>query len=360
MAKNRRHGEGWIEKSGDRYRARYWRDGKKVTVAMCDSMEEADQVLLVYAEGLAKESPIAGETLRSWSEKWLDARETDGVHRSVTRDRHAFKRVTRSEIANLPLASITPRDVRDWVAAQVKSKAARQTVANALNLLRVCLEAACEANKIQVKVPRIARTTDEWTWLRPAEMTVLLAAKSEDRDIFAVAIFTGVRAGELFGLEWRDVDFAHGVVTIRHSWKGSPTKGGRVRRVTLMTPAIEALLRQLERSGNRRNVFPARDGEARSKDQMPDLSAALVAAGITRHVRFHDLRHSCASALIQGTWSPKWIARPLRLEEIKEWLGHTSIMATQRYAHLAPEAIAGLVVKSKKPTKKQPPSPELN
>lgn len=65
----RKHGEGWTERRGDRWRARYWRDGKKVTVATCDTQEEADAVLLVYAEGLAKSSPVAGETLASWSRK---------------------------------------------------------------------------------------------------------------------------------------------------------------------------------------------------------------------------------------------------------------------------------------------------
>jgi hypothetical protein len=39
------------------------------------------------------------------------------------------------------------------------------------------------------------------------------------------------------------------------------------------------------------------------------------------------------------------VARPLRLEEVKEWLGHTSIATTQRYAHLCPEAVQGLVIR---------------
>lgn len=363
----RRHGEGWTERRGDRWRARYWRDGKKVTIATCDTEDEADAVLLVYAEKLAKDAPVAGETLATWSRTWLDAREVDGHHRAVKKDRHAFKRVSGSEIAHLPLAAITPRDVRDWVADQVRSKAARQTIANALNLLRVCLEQACEKNRLQinpalgVKVPRLARTKDAWTWLRAAEIEALLAGTSEERDVFAVAIYTGMRAGELFGLEWRDVDVAHGQIAVRHSWKGKPTKTGHVRRVPLLAPAVEALERQRTRSGGRRHVFPARDGEPRTEDmcprlgpgnaklragQLPPPSSALERAGIKRHVRFHDLRHTCASALLQGFWAPRWVARSLRLEEVKEWLGHTSIATTQRYAHLCPEAVQGLVIRT--------------
>jgi integrase len=354
MKQRRRNGEGWVEKHGETYRARRWGDdGKKETVASgLESKELAEGVLAVFLEGLAVESPIAGETLGSWSRKWLDEREVDGVHRSVDRERHAFKRVSRLPIAELPLAAITPRDVRDWLADQVKTGAAKQTIANALNLLRVCLEKACEQGKLErnpalgVKVPRIASTKEKWTWLRKVELDKLLAPDSEERDVYTVAVYTGLRAGELFGLEWRDVDLAHGVASIRHSWQGTPTKRGEARRVSLLEPAVEALRRQQARSGKRRNVFPARDGEARTENQMPDLGAALRAVGVTRHVRFHDLRHTCASHLIQGTWAPQLVARSLRLEEVQIWLGHTSPATTARYAHLCPEAVAGLVVRT--------------
>lgn len=352
----RDYGDGEIQTRpgarGTRYRARYRHAGKKVNLGTFGSYEEAEGAITTFASGINKAAPMVGETVSTWSAKWLDARETDGVHRSVKKDRHCFKRVTRSELADLPLAAVTPRDVRTWVAAQVKAKAAKQTICNALNLFRGCLEAACQAHLIDanpaagVLVPKIARTKDAWTWLRPAEITTLLALEGEDRDIFACAIFMGVRAGELFGLRWKDVDLVNGTVTIRFSWKGKPTKPGSVRSLTLVQPAIEALVRQQERSGKRRNVFPASDGQARSEDQMPDLDRALKAVGITRHVRFHDLRHTCASALIQGTWAPHWVARPLRLEEVQSWLGHGSIAATQRYAHLCPEAVGGLVVKA--------------
>jgi integrase len=351
----RAHGRGEIERrvGADgkvRYRARPRVDGKKETIGTFDTEEEAEGALAVYREGLIKESPIAGESLASWSRKWLDAREVDGVHRSVKKDRHAFKRVTRHSIANLALAAVTPRDVRDWVADQVKAKAARQTIANALNLLRVCMESACERGLLDrnpalgVRVPKMARTKDAWTWLRDKEIEKLLAGDGEERDLYAVAIYTGVRAGELFGLEWRDVDLEDGVIVVRHSWRGKPTKRGKIHRVRLLRPALEAMQRQLARSGKRRHVFPARDGQPRTEDQMPNLEGALAAVGVTRHVRFHDLRHSCASHLLQGTWAPYWIARPLRLEEVKEWLGHGSIASTARYAHLCPDAVANLVV----------------
>lgn len=362
----RGYGQGTITerktRDGVRYRARYPVNGKRVNVGVFDTREGAEGALARFSEGLAAmnaEAPVAGETLLSWSRTWLDEREVDGVHRDVKNDRYACRRwQLAAELSHLPLAAVTARDVRDWVAAQVRTGAAAQTIRNALNLLRVCLESACERGRLDrnpahgVKVPRIPRTAETWTWLTPPEVALLLAGADEDRDAFAAAVYTGLRAGELFGLERTDVDLDHGVAVIRQSWKGRPTKRGEARRVSLLAPALEALERQLARHKHR-HVFPARDGSARSKDQIPDLAARLEAVGIARHVRFHDLRHTCASALLQGVWAPHWIARPLRLEEVSTWLGHRSFTVTQRYAHLCPEGVAGLVVRN------APPAPRV-
>lgn len=57
-------------------------------------------------------------------------------------------------------------------------------------------------------------------------------------------------------------------------------------------------------------------------------------AGITRRVRWHDLRHTCASHLVQGTWGRVW-----SLAEVRDVLGHSSIKQTERYAHLCPGGI---------------------
>jgi len=58
------------------------------------------------------------------------------------------------------------------------------------------------------------------------------------------------------------------------------------------------------------------------------------AAGMRADVRVHDLRHTCASHLIMGTWGRAW-----RLEEVQVVLGHASRTTTERYARLAPDSI---------------------
>lgn len=101
----------------------------------------------------------------------------------------------------------------------------------------------------------------------------------DDEEVL-LAIFSGLRLGEILGLRWSDVELG-------------------------------------------------RDYTAK----WPKVAQAVFA----RHVRFHDLRHTCASHLVMGSWG-----RPWRLEEVRQMLGHSSITATERYAHLAPEVLWGL------------------
>ncbi|WP_437310834.1 tyrosine-type recombinase/integrase [Sorangium sp. So ce388] len=76
----------------------------------------------------------------------------------------------------------------------------------------------------------------------------------------------------------------------------------------------------------------------RRKQKVDRFDRHLAAAGITRPVRWHDLRHSCASSLAAGWWGRRWT-----LEEVRERLGHPSIPSAHRYAHLSETAIKGAV-----------------
>jgi hypothetical protein len=167
------------------------------------------------------------------------------------------------------------------------------------------------------------------------------------RLLFIFAMFTGLRAGELCGLRWEDVDEARGVVHVRWS-RGEPTKGGKPREVPLLAPALTAIRawRTMSKAAQTRShlalVWPARDGGYHADGYDADWPKMKKMAGVTRRVRFHDLRHTFASHMLQGTWAPGLVARPLRLEELRDLLGHADIAVTQRYAHLCSDAVASL------------------
>ncbi len=151
-----------------------------------------------------------------------------------------------------------------------------------------------------------------------------------------LALHTGMRAGELFNLRWKDIDLENGVISIKDP------KGGENRRVFVLSDALEVLkdLRDEveDRIGRELSgedpVFLKPDGKPFT--QVP--SAFDTAVKICRlnegiedprdRVTFHTLRHTfCSWLAIQGT--------PLHV--IKELAGHKTIQMTERYAHLLPD-----------------------
>jgi integrase len=327
-----------------RWRVRITVDGKQRSAGVYDTREAAEDVLAALIE---QAGPTPRTTLRGWGAEWLDARERGGLHRDVASDRSRWRaRIEPQPWASEPLDTLTSREIRAWVRAMLAEKLARQTVSNVLNLLRVCLEAAVEAELLPanpargVPVPRVARSDDPWTYLRPREVEHLLrhpALPPYQRAVFAAAIYTGARAGELFGLHWRDVDLDGARLVLRHSWRG-PRKNGRVLRVPLLPPAVEALREwwRVRPGLPSALVFAADDGSAHAKGYDAGWASTWREATKTRDgVRFHDLRHTCAASLISGAWGDPW-----RLEEVRDFLGHSTVTMTERYAHLAPGSIA--------------------
>jgi integrase len=345
-----------------KYRARVMVGGQRIPVGTLDTWEDAAGAIAEFWRLRAAEEVAVGSgimSLREWGGRYLDDRETDGWHRSVARDRARWHaRIAEKAIGAMSLDTITARDVRAWVSDQVREPSARgkppakQTVLNALNLLRVALESAVEKGHIpsnparDVRVPRMAQTEEVWDWLRADEVDRLIGHASltaEQRRLFTVAVYTGLRKGELWGLRWKDVDLARAELVVVKSYAGA-TKGGRGRRVPLLKPALDALkaLSALPRLCSL--VFPGHGPVMRNAYDSLGLEEACAAAKV-RRIRFHDLRHSAASHLVQGTWAPALIAGPLRLEEVKEWLGHKSISTTQRYAHFCADSIHGKVLR---------------
>jgi integrase len=135
-------------------------------------------------------------------------------------------------------------------------------------------------------------------------------------------MLTGVRRGEALGLTWERIDWARGVVLL------TETKNGRAREVQLSANADAALARRWT-PGATGLVFGSRNWNSFRQAWV----AAVKAAGIAKF-RFHDLRHTTASWLVQQGRS---------LREVKELLGHSDIHITMRYAHLAPDHLRAAV-----------------
>lgn len=321
-----------------------------------------------------------GDTLAEWGVEWLDRRERGGLVRGVAQERSVWRNhIAPAPFAALPLRSITRpmivrwldglihdatarRSIRGGPARETDAPLSRQTVQLSLRVLRSCLRAALDAGRIdaspahELRVPSFQRDDDKtqaWSWLTLAEIERVLTApklerprqgirptstvKTHEVDVpedvriaWTVLLYTGLRPpGELLRLRWRDVldlDGEHPRLRMQGKGRQRPT-----REVPLLPPARDALRRWRKIDPG---IATAPVFRRPAKWDVGWRRWGLSLLG--RHARPYDLRHTCASHLVQGSWG-----RALSLHEVCRWLGHTNVTTTQRYAHLAPEGLRG-------------------
>ncbi|MGH8507102.1 MAG: tyrosine-type recombinase/integrase [Gammaproteobacteria bacterium] len=173
--------------------------------------------------------------------------------------------------------------------------------------------------------------------LTPPEISRLLEAiQGRDRVLFMAAILTGLRQGELLGLQWGDIDWLNRQIMVRRSYTAGrfyEPKTPSSRRKVDIPEGLVAALREWRLAcplGDHDLVFPNGAGKPESQSNVlkRGFYPALRRAGL-RRIRFHDLRHTFASLLIHNGEHPK---------RIQALMGHSSINVTMDvYGHLMPE-----------------------
>ncbi len=185
-----------------------------------------------------------------------------------------------------------------------------------------------------------------------AELERLFQAVKGDPVEFPVlmAAFYGLRRSEIMGLRWQAIDFVGNTITIDHTVVQFRSKGktkviqkdrtknaSSCRSLPLVPQYRELLLRMKERQEQCRklcgNCYIESDyiyvndlGEPYQPNFVSQHFRALLEKNQLRVIRFHDLRHTCASLLLKNGVSMK---------EIQEWLGHSNFSTTANiYAHL--------------------------
>lgn len=156
-------------------------------------------------------------------------------------------------------------------------------------------------------------------YLSPAEVAKLLEVASPAlRPIVVVALHTGMRQSEIFGLRWQDVDLTHGTVTVRRGKNNE-------RRVIPMNATLLETMRALKKEAEGPYVFAGRF-EGHRKAAAKTFGKAVTEAKLT-DFRFHDLRHTFASYMMM---------RGCDVKTLQTLMGHKDITMTLRYSHLSP------------------------
>jgi integrase len=246
----------------------------------------------------------------------------------------SFVKVLGRTFGTRILSKIRSGDVQRWVDARSQEKKrGGKTIKPATVVSEfVCLSAIFrEAKKRSyvydnpcrgVTLPRVNNKITRC--LTDEQEKRLLAACSECfRPIVVTALFSGMRLGEILDLRWGDVDLDTGILTVVHG------KGEKMRHIP-MVPELKEALGAIDRTVSADGaaspwIFNNPETGTRWVDTKKQWARALRISGI-REFRFHDLRHTFASRLVQ---------RGVPLKAVQELLGHADIKMTMRYAHLA-------------------------
>ena len=345
MAKRRGRGEGSIFLA----RGRWWcqrsvigPDGKRRRVSISD-VSKAELLRRVKTWDPSKpEGLTPATTTAEWFARWEAS--ISGQVRPSTHARYAqlVDWITRDLCAGWVLSKWTPADVQvfhDRVRAESTSWTARMVG----RVFRQGLDAAVALGVLasnpaaKVKLPRPEKR--EPCFLTIDEVRRLLAATpSRYRGIVALAAGCGLRQGEIFAMEWCDIDGGRVNVSSTLRWTGAkyrrnPVKSTAGRRV-VFAPAW--VVDALPRGGPEGFLFASRTGTPMRPSNFLRriFRPAVRRAGLSPRLRFHDLRHSFASILLSAGASLRAVAAAM---------GHVSPEVTLRtYAHCLPSDAAKL------------------
>lgn len=233
------------------------------------------------------------------------------------------------------ISEITANDIERYKAHLLKEGLARRTVNERLVVLNSCIAIAYKWLELKGTPPEITwlkcppPTTD---YLSFSESELLLSnAEGVVRELVLTALKTGMRLGELIGLQWGDIDWENRLISVRHSWcncaqaLGSP-KNNNIRYINMTTDLHEVLRKRRQATGF---VFTDANGNFNHSQLNRKLKRVCEKAGL-RPIGWHTLRHTFASHLV---------IRGAPLPVVQKLLGHSSIEMTMRYTHLAPSTL---------------------
>ena len=297
-------------------------------------------------------------TVKAYLEDWLEVYAKPHCKASTYRGykRSVEKRLVPS-FGSRALDALRRDDVKRLIAQLTEKKKARGTIQNCLVPLKAAYNQAIEDGLVTLnpaaRLGRLLRgRQDQRIHLQPLsreEVQVLLTtAKEHYKAIFPVllcAVRAGLRMGELIGLQWSDVDFRGRFIEVRRSvvlGQETTTKSHKIRRVEMSQQLGDVLkrlteIRQLEAMAREHEglpwVFLSPDGRRLDERNLRRMWYHCLKKAEIRAVRFHDLRHTYVSLLIEQGAHPKYI---------QEQAGHSSIQVTMdTYGHLFPNREQG-------------------
>ena len=360
----RAHGTGSIfprpERRGKQWVAQIVLSNGKTRQRYFNTQEEAadalNEMLYEQRRGILATGP--DQTVKQFIEYWLEEvhkpaiRISSYVNYRALLDNHILP-----ELGHYKLRQLTVQHIESFYARKVKQGLSANTLKVIHGVLHNALSHAVYLNLIARNVSDIAKkslprqTRFEIQPLTKEQAQRLLeqARGEKSEALLILAITTGMRRGELVALRWSDIHLEEGYLQVCHSARYAgkgyglqitepKTKSSR-RKIVLSPLLIEALLVHRTRQEEARKaagdawqahdlVFCDRHGDYLDPDTLRNWLKKLLKEADLPSIRFHDLRHSAATLLLE---------RGIHAKVVQELLGHSSIMMTlDIYSHVLP------------------------
>ena len=259
----------------------------------------------------------------------------------------------------LTLSQITPKHIQDYYTWEMtENDVSANTVIHRHANIRKALQYAFKTGLIDInpadRIERPKKVKYVGSTYNDQELEQLFAVTKGDLIELPVmlAAFYGLRRSEVLGLKWDAIDFEKKTITIKHTVTQTTLDGKSViiekdrtktkssyRTLPLVKPFEDAMLRKkAEQTENRRLCGKCYDKSHLDYINVNEMGKLITPGFLTQHfplvlerngmkkIRFHDLRHSCASLLYSNG---------VALKDIQEWLGHSDISTTSNiYTHL--------------------------
>lgn len=316
--------------------------------------QEANRVLKRLSEEALREiydRENAGCSWQSLIGEWeLGLRQNRGIDRPVgkatSQDYVRALEIYTDQWMKRPVSEITRQDVREileLMSTEGRSNSRKRAILNAINHIfrwgadNGFLKAGTVSPATGIKVSREEHKKPDILTLN--EIRTLVRASQDLKHVWSPiwkgALLTGMRSGELFALEWSDIDWENKRLTVARSWNGrlkviKSTKGGYWREVPINDDLDRLLKEQRASAGSRRFVFPRlidwQRGEAARV-----LRAFCQGIGIPS-VKFHALRACFATQLLRDKQAPAVVMKICGWKDLK---------TMQRYIRLAGIEVEG-------------------
>lgn len=261
------------------------------------------------------------------------------------------------ESKKLTLQELEARHIQQFYTEKLKTVKANSVIhyhAVIFQALKYAMKTDMVSQNVAMKVDRPKKNSFQPTFLSAEEMQKLFQIIKGTRLELPVlvAAFYGLRRGEVLGLKWDAIDFTRGTITIKRTVTQAQIDGknkiieqdsAKTKSSLRTLPLVGSFSRFFAESkkaqelnkiicGNCYNydydgyVFVNEMGERLKPDYLTNYFPQFIQKHGLKKMRFHDLRHSCASLLL---------ANGVPLKQIQEWLGHSDFSTTANiYAHL--------------------------